>query len=64
MGGVEDQVTLKLSLELEYQAKPEYYGTSDPKAMGSMDLENWFDIVAGELEIRGEQNITVSIDAV
>lgn len=51
-----------VTVEYEYEAPPEDYGTNDPKKMATIDMENWLHDPHGMMLIALEDKSILRID--
>lgn len=57
-------IWLRMTVELEYQARPQFYGTSDPEKMARIDKKNADEDPANLFAMLEDHDYTVKIEPV
>ncbi len=59
-----EKIKLRLTVTMEYEADPEYYGTDDPVKMAAIDQTNFFEYPRSLYEQLSEDGINVKVEPV
>lgn len=57
-------IWLRMTVEVEYQARPQFYGTSDPEKMARIDKKNADEDPANLFAMLEDNDYTVKIEPV